>query len=306
MNPNTDSFCGLDFQRDYISAVQYSIEEEAVTLIAIQPFPSGKREERWKIWRRELKTGRRCLRFFTPAVACGMPAEYAIVKLVTLDADEEAPEEAIAWELQQTAVDPVEEFVFDFQEMAHEEGHGVRTCLLAACRRDLVDRTAEMVRNVKFKPFIVDFDIFALINVFAANYPEVWAAPNLIVHCEEEVTKLVLSHRGAFLGFHSFETAAGSLNAVESAARSAFEIDHFCVAHLGGARPGGIYATGSYFQQPLRRDVFFERIEGTRLLDPFRAIKCQVVIDGQQLRDYSLQLAVAVGLALRRGSKAGQ
>ena len=42
------------------------------------------------------------------------------------------------------------------------------------------------------------------------------------------------------------------------------------------------------------------KVPGAEMLDPFRKVKCQVVIDEQQLKEYSTQLAVAVGLALQR------
>ena len=112
------------------------------------------------------------------------------------------------------------------------------------------------------------------------------------------MTKLVLTQNGDFLDFHCFEHKDATVNTVGFASTAATEIDRFLSAAAIGGRPG-IYATGSNFQQIVNREAFFRRVQGAEILNPFRAIKCQVTIDEQQLQDYSMQLAVAVGLSWR-------
>jgi Tfp pilus assembly PilM family ATPase len=302
MKQNTDCFCGIDFQSDYFSTVQYSLKDRAITLISIQPFPTGKRAGEWKTWRRELKNGKPRLSFFCPFIAGAIPAQYAIIKLVSVDADEPSVEDALKWELEQQVVGEPADFVFDAQEMTGVATGKTRTFLLVAYRRALVEQTAEMIRSAKFKPLAIGLDIFGLINVFEANYRERSAAPCLLIHCEEEMTKLVLSRSGEFLDFRCCDTGNYANDETAFSAAVAGEIDRFC----SGRRPEAMYATGSWFQQVLRREAFFETVKGVELLNPFREIKCQVVIDEQQLKEYSTQLAVAVGLALQRASIAGE
>jgi len=190
MKHNTDCFCGIDFQRDYFSAVQYSLKERAVTLISIQPFPAEKQTEEWKVWRRELKKSRSRLRLFCPSISSSIPAQYAVIKLLTIDANEPSVEDALKWELTQHLVGEPDDFVFDVQEMVGIATERTRTFLLAAYRRTLVEQTADMIRNSGFEPLAIGLDIFGLINVFEANYRECLAVPCLLVHCEETTTKL--------------------------------------------------------------------------------------------------------------------
>ncbi len=302
MKPTTDSFCGIDFQSDYFSAVQYSLKERAITLLSIQPFPAGKRAGEWKLWRRELKNGRPRLRYFSRAIAGAIPAQYAVVKLATVDADEPSVEEALKWELAQGIAGNPDDFIFDAQEMVGITAGKTRTFLLAAYRRKLVEQAVQMVKSAGFKPQVIGLDIFGLINVFEANYRERSAAPCLLIHCEESIIKLILSRGGEFLDFRCFDTGDHVTDEIAFATAAASEIDRFCQ----GRRPEAMYATGSWFQQVLRREAFFETIPGVELLNPFREVKCQVVIEEQQLREYSTQLAVAVGLALQRASLASE
>ena len=245
-----------------------------------------------------MKNGKPRLRFFCPFITGAIPAQYAVVKLVTLDADEPSVEEALEWELTQHLVGEPDDFVFDAQEMTGIVTGRTRTFLLAAYRRTLVEQTADMVRSANFKPLAIGLDIFGLINAFEANYRERSAAPCLLVHCEEAITKLILSRSGEFLDFHCFNNHNDAIDEKSFTATVASEIDRFCRA----GRPEAIYVTGSWFQQILRRETFFETVKGAELLNPFREVKCQVVIDGQQLKDSSTQLAVAVGLALQPAS----
>jgi Tfp pilus assembly PilM family ATPase len=245
-----------------------------------------------------LKNGKPRLKYFSQGIAAAIPAQYAVVKLATVDADEPSVEEALKWELAQSFAGNPDDFVFDAQEMVGIATGKTRTFLLAAYRRKLVEQTADMVRSAGFKPQAVGLDIFGLINVFEANYRERSAAPCLLIHCEESVTKLILSRGGEFLDFRCFDSSGHATDELAFAAAAASEIDRFCQ----GRRPEAMFATGSWFQQVLHREAFFETIPGAELLNPFREVKCQVVIEEQQLKEYSTQLSVAVGLALQRAS----
>jgi Tfp pilus assembly PilM family ATPase len=299
MKTDMTSCCGLDLQKDYFSIIQYSAAERAVTLLSIKPFSDREDAHVWKAWKEELKKNRGSLRFFNPSVVCGMPSEHAVVKLVPLDADEEHTGEAVAWELGQQIDGPLDEYVFDFQEPENGQRSAQRKALAVAYRRVLVNRMADLIRNVNMHPKVIDLDIFGLVNVFSANYRERTDTVSLLVHSESEMTKLVMTRKGGFMNFHCFEHKSGSVDPAGYASLLSSEIDRFCaVTEENTSRPD-IFITGSYFQQDISRDSFFEKVPSAELLDPFRAITCQVKIDEYQIPKFSTQLAVAVGLALR-------
>jgi Tfp pilus assembly PilM family ATPase len=303
MNTETTSFCGLDLQKDYFSIVQYSASERAVTLLSIQPFSNGDDIDEWKTWKNELKRSRGRLRFFSPAVVCGMPSEYAVVKLLPIDTDEQRVEETVEWELGQQIGRPLDEYAFDFQEAETGTSAAGRKILAVAYRQELVNRLTGILKGVRMRPLAVDLDILGLVNVFSANYTERTAAESLIVHTESEMTKFVLTRNGGFRNYHCFIHKSGSVDPAGFAAELSAEIGRFLAAGKAGSGRPDTYITGSYFQQEISREAFFEKVPGSELLDPFRTIKCQVKIDDNQFKKYSTQLAVAVGLALRGGEE---
>jgi Tfp pilus assembly PilM family ATPase len=304
MKAETAGICGLDLQKNYFSIVQYAASERAVTLLSIQPFPESGDVDRWKIWKKQIQRSRGRLRFFSPSVVCGMPAEYAVVKLIPVDEGEIRVEETIEWELGQHLGRPLDEFVYDVQEEEANAvtGAGARKVLAVAYRQELIHRMTGIVRGVRMRPVVVDLDIFGLVNAFSANYPERTAAMSLIVHSEFENTKLVLTRNGRFSNYHCFEHASGSVDPAGFAALLSAEIGRFLTAAKESSSKPALYITGSYFQQDISREAFLEKVSGAEILDPFRSIKCQVKIDEQQFQSYSTQLAVAVGLALRGGA----
>jgi Tfp pilus assembly PilM family ATPase len=301
MKVTVPSFCGLDLQRDYFSIIQYSTEEQAVTLLSIQPFSAEGGINAWKTWKNELKNSKGRLRFFSPAVICGMPSEYAVIKIITLDADEAHIAEAIEWEFGQQIIGSVDEYGFDYEEIEGAPGASTRKYLVVAYRQEQINRMAGIVRSVKLEPQIIDLDIFGLVNIFLANYTDKKPEESLLVHSESELTKLVLTRNGEFRDFHCFEHQSGSIDAAGFAMALSAEIDRFLAGAEKSDGRTGIYITGSYFQQAFSRDAFFEKVPQAELLNPFRTIKCQVKIEEQQVQEYSTQLAVAAGLALRGG-----
>ncbi len=303
MKSKTAGFCGLDIQKEYFSIVQYSSEDHMVTDLDIHSFPAESGIDEWKTWKNELKNRRGRLRFFSPSVVCSMPSEYALIKPVMLDADEQDIAGTIQWELGQQVIGTLDEYVFDYEEIRGAPDEPVKKFLAVAYRRELVNRMAGLVRSVNLKPAIVDLDIFGLVNVFEFNYSDKKAEPCLIIHSEFDLTKFVLTYNGGFLDYHCFEHKTGSVDAGGFAVALSAETDRFLAAmqKTGGRIP--VYITGSYFQQTFSREAFFEKVPGAEVLNPFRAIKCQVKIDEQQFQEYSTQLAVAVGLALRGGQE---
>ena len=304
MKSHNTSVCGLDFQKEYISVVQYSPEENAVTLISIQPFADEAAHDAWKQREQELKSIKGRLRFFSPAVTCGIPAECAVVKICLLDANERNVDEALTWELAQQINGSLDEYAFDFEEIrpGGAAGSPTKKFLAAAYRQEIVTRLAGIARSVKFEPRGIGLDIFGLVNAFEANYPDRKSALSLLVHSERHSTKLVLTQNGSFLDFHCFEHTTAPVDSLGFATALAGEIGRFlATAKVPGDAEAraGVYASGSFFQQADVRDALFEKVMGAEMLNPFRYIKCQVAIDEQQLQEYSTQLAVAVGLALQ-------
>lgn len=301
MKSTTKSTCGLDLQKDYLSAVFYLADKREASVVTIQPLPSAASDdtEVWNLWEAELRKIRGQLKHYGSPVMCGIPADFAVIKLCSLDADEDNPREALEWELSQQIIGSADDYRFDFQETG-SDGADVKRYLVASYRKEYVDRLAAMIRKIKLEPRIGDLDLFGLINVFEANYPEKKAAPTLLAHCENRFVKLVLTQHGGFVDYHCFEHTAPFLDPEPYAAAFGTEIERFKT--ITGRRDiaSEIYCTGSFLKSPEHRATLLQAANGAQILNPFKEITCHLEgVGEQQLLEHSTQLAVATGLALR-------
>jgi Tfp pilus assembly PilM family ATPase len=304
MKSSTKSCCGLDLQKEYLSVVLYFADKRAATPVILKPLssPAGADTEIWNLWEAELKNIKGQLRHYASSIICGIPADFAVIKICSTDADEDAPREVLEWELSQQIIGSIDEYMFDFQKTADGDGASVSRYLVAAYRKEYVDRLAGMIRKIKLEPRIVDFDVFGLVNAFEANYPEKMDQPAVLVHCENRMTKLVLTKNGGFLDYHCLEHTASYIDPDPYAAAVAAEIEQFLSVspQAHGGVPGGVYLTGSFLKADENRTAAIAAIPGAEILNPFKEIKCQLEgIDEKQLLEHSTQLAVATGLSLR-------
>ncbi|NLG16157.1 MAG: pilus assembly protein PilM [Fibrobacter sp.] len=291
---------GLDIQSDYISVAQYSSEQDAVLLIAIQPISAAKSPDLLTNAETELRGLKNKFKFHSPNVVCSIPSEYAIIKHLCVDSDEPDLREAVQWEIAQQVIGTVEQYSFDFEECRNPDDDS-RRVLAAAYRNDSVRNLSSMLKNVKLNPVVLDLDIFALINVYEANYKENLHFDTVLVHSEGEKTKLVLTKNGQYLDCEIFEYEYDSLEPATYLQRLQGEINRF--ASINNIDDGEgilrVMFSGSLFSQQEYRASARGFMGSGEILNPFRIISCKAGIDGERLAQYSPQLAVAVGLALR-------
>jgi Tfp pilus assembly PilM family ATPase len=304
MKLSTKSCCGLDLQKEYLSVVLYFADKRAATPIILKPLSTPANTdsaEIWNLWEAELKNIRAQLKHYSSSIICGIPADFAVIKICSTDADEDAPREVLEWELSQHIIGSIDEYMFDFQQTDNGDGAPVSRYLVAAYRKKYVERLTGMIRKIKLNPRIVDFDVFGLVNVFEANYPEKIDKPAVLVHCENRMTKLVLTKNGNFIDYHCFEHTAPFTDADPYTAAVATEIERFLSgSQAHGDVSGGVYLTGSFLKADENRTAAIAAIPGAEILNPFKEIKCQLEgIDDRQLLEHSTQLAVATGLSLR-------
>ncbi len=290
---------GFDFQNNYITVVQYAPEEQNVTKIAILPLAYDDPSAYWETVGNELKNLKKTFKFSNPEAVCSLPSEHSVVKKIIVDWSEGNLAQAMEWELSQQIIAPVEEYVFDYQQIPSVGDEKVY--LLVAMRKEKLARLSEAVKNIKLNPATIDLDSFALINVFEANYPELLADPVLIVHSEPLRTKLVLSAGGHFVDSAFFQHDDQSIEQQEYCdiiARETARLTALNSAEVAGGDPR-IFLAGSLFAQQKKNGAFNGVLSDAQMLNPFRKINCQIGAEESQLENYSAQLAVAVGLALR-------
>jgi Tfp pilus assembly PilM family ATPase len=290
---------GLDIQAEYLTVAQYSAEDHAVTLVAIQPIAPDSAKSHEDAAGRELAALKTRFRFGDAEVNCSLAGTYAIVKKMPVDADETDVDAALSWELGQHIIGSVDEYAFDFEEYG-TGADGLREFLVVAYRKEQVERLAGLLRRQKLTPGVIDIDMFALVNVFEANYPEMLAQPAMLLHAETGMARLVFTHHGKYVDHECFEVAQGidpqtfGERLQEEVARLASQ-----VTLAGGGIGVPIFAAGGLFVQPGYLEASSAAAGNVELLNPFNKIACRVGVDNGQLAAFLPQLSIAVGCALR-------
>jgi Tfp pilus assembly PilM family ATPase len=302
MATREDSVSGVEITRDNISVAQYSSEENTVVNASIVTSPlddapaSDDLVSSLRTRFRKLAAQMRCQ---GQAAAVAVPSNFAVVKNVMLDEDEENVAEAIEWELGQSIVGAMQDYAFDFEATADADD-GCRHFLAVGYRTANVRKLVSLLKAGRLVPRVVDLDIFALIDVFEANYRENAMAPALIVHGGSDSSKLVLTVHGGFLDFDVMEHRAGqtAADAYASQVQETMARNH---AH----GPYATFVTGPLFADQEFCERVCSRLGNARLLDPFKSIRSTVAIPRDDLVKCVPYLAVAVGLALRCAAEAG-
>lgn len=300
MKNSSQAISGLDIQREYISVVQYSHEDNAVELVAIHPVSLINGSDLCEQLSDELKELKSKFKFSSPNIVCSIPSEHAIVKYLTVDISDNNPQDSLEWELSQQVIGPIEDYVFDFQEY-DTRPDDTKNYLVVAYRKDTVQCISSTLKKVRLKPLVVDLDVFALINVLEVNYPEKKENPSVIIHSENNKTKFILTKKGLFIDYECIEYENGLPDPYGLADLGKSEINKLISINSQVVENNAvsIFYTGSLFGQSSYNDAIASELGGGELINPFRKIECRVGLNEDQLKTYISQLAVAVGLAYR-------
>ena len=299
MKQSNTTISGLDIQSEYLTVAQYNADEHAVMLVAIQPLDGAAGGITSGSVSAELGTLKSKFKFGAAPINCSLAGEYAVIKKVPVEYQEKDIESALQWELGQHIIGSVEEYAFDYQHCGTGSG-GLEEYLVVAYRKDKVEAFAAELKRHKLICGVVDLDLFALINVFEANYPEAAPRPAVLLHAESTRAKLVVTGGGSYID-HEIFSYDDSPDPHTMAGRITEETQRLCT--VAGLQESGaglpLYATGSLFAQAGYIETV-QSITGTIApLNPFRKVGCRVGVDNEQLNMYIPQLAVAVGCALQ-------
>ncbi|MFW6244284.1 MAG: type IV pilus biogenesis protein PilM, partial [Fibrobacterota bacterium] len=293
---------GLDIQKNYISIAQYAPLDSAVLQVAIQPLSVDEFEGNfWDTVAEELKNMKKIFRFGTPDVVCSLISEQAVIKTFQVESDEADQQEVLNWELEHHLAGSANEYAYDFQEIASGLQEVNRRYLAAAVRQEAVAKLRKTIRSVKLNPLVIDLDLFALVNVFEANYSERLSETAVLVHAEDTCTRLVLTNNGSFIDYAVFDYSADEQNEQLFCEQLRQESDRLVSVNSDFLTEGQVatFFAGSLFADQQFSPSVLNSIARSELLNPFRKISCTIGVDDEQLKTYSSQLAVAVGLALR-------
>jgi len=302
---------GLDIQRNYICAAHYSVRDAIVRQVAVKPLPvsadggvgSG---GFWDAVALELRGIRRTVRFSGADIACSLPCDMAVVKALEAESDERDQSDVLRWELEASLPGPVAEYAYDFYEV--DPGHLVdrRRYLAAAVRAETLAALRKAVRGAKLNPYIIDIDLFALTSVFQSNYRERLAEASVLVHTEPRRTKMILVSNSSYVNYAVVDFDAEGRGAADYAVMLRDETARLLtvsaeLCNIPGSGDGAaIYLAGAQFADSDYSAAVLGALPRGEMLDPFRKVECAAgIMTDEQMKTYSPQLAVAIGLALR-------
>ncbi len=137
-------------------------------------------------------------------VVSGQQVFMRFIKLPNIELDNLA--EQVGFEAQQHIPFPLEDIVYDYQELASRE-EGEREVLLVAIKKDVLDNLNSQVEGSGLKTNSVDCSITSLYNAFRVSYPEE-TEPVMILDIGAKTTDIIFSEEGRF--FTRSVTAAGA------------------------------------------------------------------------------------------------
>ncbi len=107
-------------------------------------------------------------------VAIGVSGHSVIIKKVSMPkmTDKEL-REAIPWELEQYIPQSIDDVNYDFQILPGETAEGNMEVLIVAAKKDIANSYMNVVTDSGLNPALIDVDVYALGNMFDANYTEI-------------------------------------------------------------------------------------------------------------------------------------
>ena len=136
-------------------------------------------------------------------VVSGQQVFMRFIKLPAIDMDDIA--EQVGFEAQQHIPFPLEDIIYDYQELPDRE-EGEREVLLVAIKKEVLDNLNSQVENSSLKTRSVDCAITSLYNAFRANYDE--DEPVMLLDIGAKTTDIIFAENGRF--FTRSVTAAGA------------------------------------------------------------------------------------------------
>ena len=278
------------------------------------------------------------LRFKTKNVVISISGNSVIIKKVSLPVmNDDELREAVPWELKQFIPQNIEDINYDFQILPGEDSDGTMEVLIAAAKKDLTNGYIQIVNEVGLNPVVVDIDLFALENMYEANYSEVNETLAL-VNIGAAITNINILENGMSIfardlamggnqfnewaqkelgiGFEESEILKLSLGSKEATAELNRVANDFRESICGEIKRTLDFFSSTFSKQKVEKIMLgggsskvpslgseLERITRCKVeaVNPFRNIMYSVSdFDPEYIKDIAPKMGVAVGLALRK------
>ncbi|MFH1045457.1 MAG: type IV pilus assembly protein PilM [Candidatus Omnitrophota bacterium] len=254
------------------------------------------------------------------AVNVGISGETVVVRYIDLPKMKKNEiSQALAYEAQQYIPFKMEEVIFDFHPLnVAPTGNNRMKVLLVAAKKQAILNFIKSIQQAGLRPNLIDVNSFALINCFTVNGPKVKESDiYAVLNLEFDVVNINILQGG--LPFFTRDISLEEANAI-SAAKGEAKAELFAPAMpLLASLIREVKISIDYFESEFEKQVPILYLSGAGakfpelvqafssqlgrevlLWDPLRTFAVDAALgDRQLLKDTSIQLALASGLALR-------
>ncbi len=182
----------------------YALSRYARREIVLDPVEEGMRMDYVSSAIAELVTELKVKGSEVRNVVSGQQVFMRFIKLIALEDSDIA--EQVRYEAQQHIPFPLDDIIFDYQELP-DRGTGETEVLLVAIKKDVLDELNGQVEGSGLKTLSVDCSITSLYNAFRVSYPEEEESV-MILDIGAKTTDIIFAENGRF--FTRSVTAAGA------------------------------------------------------------------------------------------------
>ena len=292
----TNTTTGLYINSSYLALARADVDEGNILNISIQPLDTDI-EDLWERIGVGLDTLFEGLSLKKENISLALPGEFAVVKTLSIDNDDEDVEETIKWELSQQIVESLDEYAFDYQTLPNESSDSVTDYFITAYRQSAVSKLADFIKDRKQNPVVVELDIFALVNVYEMNYPDTKNEPAIIIFSESDFTKLILTQNGKFIDLETIQQTPET-NMNDEISDGVTRLLKLNKSKLSSTVIS-VFLTGDNFSEAVFLDSIKSSYPEAKILYPFEKLTNVSGISEENLQSYAPRLGVSVGLAMR-------
>jgi Tfp pilus assembly PilM family ATPase len=308
MAKKSSSVVALELSRSFLKLVEFLPEENQISTVAIKPLDASRWDDDQYLAEQIKQSVAKHISAPDADLVSAVAGENAVIRQIEIPNGEDNILDAIEWEMEQYLIQPVGEYLVDWQPLGSNQDESAKTYLVAAFRRSEAMRLKAILEQCGCGLAVLDVDVFAAQNVYEANYPEKAPLRTFLIKADSHVIKCARTQNGQFLGFESspvdpaFMSSAGEPKSgmvLEMASRIRTAFDR-AVDAWGGVDQivlCGDLALDDEFREVLESNLSAEVLA----LNAFKEITFALGPEKSAVFQPSApQCAGAVGLALRR------
>jgi Tfp pilus assembly PilM family ATPase len=101
-----------------------------------------------------------------------LDANMVMIKTIPVDANlqGERLKDHVRWEVEQFMINPLEQYVIDFEPLPGDNGKDYKQVVVVTARRTMIDYLKQIFKNTDLQLRAIDVDIFAAQRALASNY----------------------------------------------------------------------------------------------------------------------------------------